>query len=89
MAITRETGRVPPAAALRAEIAKRRTSATVQLSGLGPVLEMLDAYIAQQDAERDEVRAALGLLASLATPTTDLQRHAITKLRTWARTGLT
>lgn len=43
-------GRVPPAAALVAEIDKRRSTAAVQFSGLAPVLDMLRAYIVGTEA---------------------------------------
>lgn len=38
--------RLPPHVALRAEIAKHRRSMMVAASGMGPVLEILDAYVA-------------------------------------------
>lgn len=62
-----EAARVPPHVALRQEIAKRRNSASVALGGLGPVLDMLDAYIAATDARvaalEDAVRAAAILVS--------------------------
>ena len=45
-----DSRRVPPAAALRAEIAKHRRSVMVAASGLAPVLEILDAYVVQTEA---------------------------------------
>jgi hypothetical protein len=58
MAITNVTGqRVPPAAALVAEIDRRRNDGMVKLSGMGPVLDMLRAYIVQTDARLSDVEA--------------------------------
>jgi hypothetical protein len=62
MAITEVKGRVPPSAALRAEIAKRRGGAMVAASGLGPVLDILDAYVAVTDSELRELRERVGKL---------------------------
>jgi hypothetical protein len=45
-----EAYRLPPAAALLEEIEKRRRTPAVTMSGLGPVLAMLSAYIIQTDA---------------------------------------
>ncbi len=79
--------RVPPAVALRQEIAKHRRSVMVAASGMGPVLEILDAYIGEQDAHRAQVAAALGLLASVALKAgtfSDVQLQALTALQAWA-----
>lgn len=45
-----------PAALLRQEIARRANSPMVNMAGLGPVLALLDAYIAQQELERAHLR---------------------------------
>jgi hypothetical protein len=52
---------------------------------------MLRAYIAQQEAERVEVRAALGLLACRYlrdTSLSEVQQQALTKMQAWAKEGL-
>jgi hypothetical protein len=49
--------RVPPAVALRQEIAKHRRSMMVAASGMGPVLEILDAYIVSTEGQLRELRA--------------------------------
>ena len=53
--------RLPPATALRQEIEKHRRSVMVAASGMGPVLDMLDAYIVTTEAriEKLELLAAL------------------------------
>jgi hypothetical protein len=56
MGIEVVTGRVPPDIALRQEIAKRRTSAAVVMSGMGPVLDILDAYVAAIGSEMRDLR---------------------------------
>ena len=58
MAITEEKGRVPPAAAIRAEIARHRRSVMVAASGLGPVLDMLDSYIVATEFRLTKLEAA-------------------------------
>lgn len=45
-----EPQRVPPAVALLQEIQKRRASPAVAVSGLGPVLDVLAAYIVTTEA---------------------------------------
>ena len=42
--------RVPPHVAIRQEIEKQRRSLMVAASGLGPVLDLLDAYVASTEA---------------------------------------
>lgn len=53
------SARLPPHVAIRQEIQKRRSSPAVQLSGLTPVLDMLDAYIVATSAELHDLRARL------------------------------
>lgn len=50
--------RVPPGAALVNEIDRRRASAVVQAAGLGPVLEMLRAYIVATESRLAALEAA-------------------------------
>lgn len=57
MAISEVTGRVPPAAALRQMIAERRKSTMVLAAGLGPLLEVLDAYVAVTEARLTALEA--------------------------------
>lgn len=57
MAITKvEAGaRVPPHAALLEEIARRRSTAAVSFAGIGPVLDVLAAYVAATEARISEL----------------------------------
>jgi hypothetical protein len=55
-----ETSRLPPLEALRNEISKLRTSPMVKFSGRGDVLEILDAYVVEQDARIARLEVRLG-----------------------------
>lgn len=92
MIIENETGqRVSPADALVLEIDRRRTAPAVALSGLGPVLDVLRAYITEQEAEREQVRNALGLLAAVGlsrdSERSEVQRKALEQIKAWAGRG--
>lgn len=56
------TERPPPAAALRQLIAEKRRSVTVLAAGLGPVLDVLDAYVVATQCELFELRKRIEYL---------------------------
>lgn len=58
-----QVDRLPPHVALRAEIAKHRRSMMVAASGMGPVLEILDAYVASTESRFEALESARAVLA--------------------------